>query len=679
MAKSKEIVIKIEGETDPSASGGAQIVECDSTGKADSLGPLAKGLKQNSTWNATVLNDTGTFTIPDILIPTYYLVRLVGTLPAIVKSDDLTKTGEIILKKDPKTSLENIDIITSIPVKPVQPTKTKDGIRFEYQINNDVQKSRVSVSLYGILQKNGKIVDDKLIATSAVKKYKKDSTGANSIDVIVTELLRQVIYDSEDLIIYKYNTYIDKDKVTKRSTENRTPSQITKAEAEYIPKPQKELSPFNLVNKQAAAESPFKTKAGASTYVESVGKYYDGAEGEAELSDKLNSVDPGTGKIVNNSTDASIKITNNSYTSDTDKSTTNSSKEITNSNQSNTATKVIDINKSLEAKTIYQDLLKDKSVTLSKEDKAYAQKAIKQLNVDIAKFYKLNPGAKKAKSAGVKAAVNSASTNMQVDLPTSDKDKPTSTESSFKASSGTSTFIEAGGGYYKGAKDQAVLTEKLNPKSNIQNQTGAGKAEPNPSTVITNPNIPGQQPDSYTKYVPKSGLNKDGSSYVDNLTKMIDAPLVSKLDTEKLSESGSSITDKSEKLKSAKSTKQPTVNVKKDNITKNAADVLKQKPTPIESKTVKELTALNTNITNLKQNPVNNVNGSQTEITNNNNNTKEAEMANTKLASTKKTSTGAKKTEEKSEPVDNSQAVLNSQLLHAIYDLLSTGIKVKHT
>ena len=95
MANSKEIVIKIEGENDLSASAGAQIVECDSTGKADSLGPLAKGLNRNSTWNSRVLNDTGTFTIPDISISTYYLVQLVGTLPAIVKSDDLTKTGEI--------------------------------------------------------------------------------------------------------------------------------------------------------------------------------------------------------------------------------------------------------------------------------------------------------------------------------------------------------------------------------------------------------------------------------------------------------------------------------------------------------------------------------------------------------------------------------------------------------
>lgn len=673
MANSKEIVIKIEGENDLSASEGAQIVECDSTGKADSLGPLAKGLNQNSTWNARVLNDTGTFTIPDILIPTYYLVQLVGTLPAIVKSDDLTKTGEIILKKDPRNNLENIDIITSIPVKPVQPANTKDGARFEYEINNDIKKSRVSVSLYGLLQKNGRIVDDKLIATSEVKKYKKDSTDANSIDVIVTELLRQVIYDSQDLIIYKYNTYIEKDKVTKRSTENRTPSQITKAEAQYIPKPQKEFTPFNLVNKQAA-EPPFKTRAGASTYVESVSKYYDGAE--ATLADKLNSVDPGTGKIVNNSTDASIKITNNSYTSDTDKSTTNSSKEITNSNQSNTATKVIDINKSLEARTIYQNLLNDKSVTLSKEVKAEVQKRVKQLNVDIAKFYKLNPGAKKAKSAGVKAAVNSASTNMQVDLPTSEKDKPnTATESSVKASSGTSTFIEAGGNYYKGAKDNAVLAGKLNPKSNIQ--TGAGKSEPNPSTVITNPNIPDQQPDSYTKYEPKSGL-KDGSSYVDNLTKMINKPLVSKLDTEKLSAADSSITDKSEKLKSDKSTKSPTVNVKKDNITKNAASVLKQKPTQIEAESVRNLTAINNNIANLKQNPVNNDNGSQ--ITNNINNTetKAAELTNTQSASNKKTRIGAKKIDEKSEPVDNSQAVLNSQLLNAIYDLLSTGIKVKH-
>ena len=35
--------------------------------------------------------------------------------------------------------------------------------------------------------------------------------------------------------------------------------------------------------------------------------------------------------------------------------------------------------------------------------------------------------------------------------------------------------------------------------------------------------------------------------------------------------------------------------------------------------------------------------------------------------------------EEKPEPVDNSQLALNSQLLHAIYDVLTTGIKVKYS
>ena len=39
----------------------------------------------------------------------------------------------------------------------------------------------------------------------------------------------------------------------------------------------------------------------------------------------------------------------------------------------------------------------------------------------------------------------------------------------------------------------------------------------------------------------------------------------------------------------------------------------------------------------------------------------------------------AKETKDKPEPVDNSQSELNSQLLNAIYDLLSTGIKVKYS
>ena len=39
-----------------------------------------------------------------------------------------------------------------------------DGVRFEYKINNDVKRSKASVSLYIIIQRNGFITDNELIA-----------------------------------------------------------------------------------------------------------------------------------------------------------------------------------------------------------------------------------------------------------------------------------------------------------------------------------------------------------------------------------------------------------------------------------------------------------------------------------------------------------------------------------
>ena len=104
----------------------------------------------------------------------------------------------------------------------------EDGARFEYEINNDEKKSKVFVSLYGIIQHNGQTIDDKLIATSEVKKYKKDSP--NSLEFIKSELLKQLISDSQGLIQYKYNTWIQSDKVIERNTKNHLPGQKSKAE-----------------------------------------------------------------------------------------------------------------------------------------------------------------------------------------------------------------------------------------------------------------------------------------------------------------------------------------------------------------------------------------------------------------------------------------------------------------
>ena len=93
-----------------------------------------------------------------------------------------------------------------------------NGVSFEYKINNDVKRSKASVSLYIIIQRNGFITYNELIATSKPTKYKKDATDADSLAYIVANLktgvLRQLILDNQGLIRYKYSEVIDPDKVT---------------------------------------------------------------------------------------------------------------------------------------------------------------------------------------------------------------------------------------------------------------------------------------------------------------------------------------------------------------------------------------------------------------------------------------------------------------------------------
>lgn len=687
MANSKEIVIKIEGENDLSASEGAQIVECDSAGKVDSLGPLAKGLKQNSTWNATVLNDTGTFIIPDILIPTYYLVRLVGTLPAIIKSDDLSRSGEVVLKKDPRTNLENIDVITSIPVKP---TSTEDGTRFEYEINNDVKKSRVSVLLYAIIQRNGKIIEDKVIGTSEVKKYKKGSTDSNSLAVIATELLNQVIYDSQGFIQYKYDTYIKSNEVTKRTSEGRLPSQITKAEAEYIPKKQKELSPFSLVNTQNTV-SQATAKPGAINIIEDARGSF---RGDPNIFNRIlnneqfkqNSNSNNNQGLSNNNqgqsgyqeTNMSNVIANNSYKTDkngniitysnsqTANTSNNISNEITNS-AIQTSSFLSDVSDTTikdlqETKSNYEKALK--LPNLSKKQRADIQKVLKatnkELETQITNYNNQFPNDKKYQSAGVNEAVNKATKKISAEA-----NKTKKVESK---SAGVTAAVNNAINTSSSNVSPSVTPEKKSGSNKIE--SGSNKKESNQPTNITPTSITtssGQISDI------ENSNQLSAADITNNINDNFNKPLGSNNISSK-SEETEEITAASKK---SKSPNQSTV--KKDIISASVlGGVLKQKPTQIEAESVRNLTAINNNIANLKQNPVNNDNGSQITNTTNNNSTNAVDLTSNKQQPMSKPVPGAKKTKEKSEPVDNSQAVLNSQLLNAIYDLLSTGIKVKH-
>ena len=118
-----------------------------------------------------------------------------------------------------------------------------NGVRFEYKINIDEKKSNVSVTLYIVIQRNGFIATDEEIATSKPTKYtkfKRGETDADSLGYILANLkagvLKDLISESQDLILYRYSEVIDPNKVTERITD-QTPSGITRAEAERVPSP----------------------------------------------------------------------------------------------------------------------------------------------------------------------------------------------------------------------------------------------------------------------------------------------------------------------------------------------------------------------------------------------------------------------------------------------------------
>jgi hypothetical protein len=688
MANSKEIVIKIEGVTDLAASGGAQIVECNSTGKSNMLGPLAKGLNQNSTWNATVLNDKGTVTIPNISISTYYLIQLVGTLPAIVKSDDLNKSGEVVLKRDPNTVLAEQEVITDKFVKPPDeieetPASTEDGARFEYEINNDVKKSRVSVSLYGILQHNGVIVDDKLIGTSEIKKYKKGDTGADSIEVIASELKRQIIYDSQNFIQYKYDTYIETDKVKERNAKKSVPSKVTKAEAEAITKDlwkkieakrAQDITPTNVINTENKANSQSNTKKGALNLMKIEGGHNLLDADPAAFYEKIDKTgkEPKVEQIPSNnqSTNISKIITDNSVKQDKDGNiitysnsktqniSNNSSNEITNSivktgspssdDKYKDAAKA-NINTYQESQKVLKDALGDP--TIDKAGKAAIKKELAAvtatLKQEIANYNKEYPDDKTYQSAGAKANVTKTNKKISAEAKTEKKAETKSAD----------------------AKTGQKLAEPAKTALDSKQKTESGKSA---DSVLQQLSGMDDKKDPEVK--------SNTSSSVEDIQKIINQELdydprtdAEITDTVK-SDSGISAASEKSTLKNQP---QPKIKVKKEK--QSTKSILEEKPKAIESKTVKELTALNNNIQNLNKNPVNIDNGSQITNTNtNNNNTNPVDLyKNPRPAS--KPGSMAKETKEKPEPVDNSQSALNSQLLHAIYDLLSTGIKVKYS
>jgi len=111
----------------------------------------------------------------------------------------------------------------------------ENGTRFEYSSNIDEKRSTVSVSLYGIIQQNGRIIENKEFAKSEPKKYKKYKNGESGTDDLPstkTKLKDQLIIDNIDLIRSRYNVWIKPNEVTERTAETQLPKFVIKKAAE---------------------------------------------------------------------------------------------------------------------------------------------------------------------------------------------------------------------------------------------------------------------------------------------------------------------------------------------------------------------------------------------------------------------------------------------------------------
>ena len=90
-----------------------------------------------------------------------------------------------------------------------------NGTRFQYLDNIDAENSKVSVSLYGIIQRPG-FIDDTLIATSKIEKYNKKRNNETGLEAVKQRLKEELIKDNTARIYREYNVYISEDEVEER-------------------------------------------------------------------------------------------------------------------------------------------------------------------------------------------------------------------------------------------------------------------------------------------------------------------------------------------------------------------------------------------------------------------------------------------------------------------------------
>ena len=152
----------------------------------------------------------------------------------ITKSDNLESNDPAKLSKEDrdkkelalKTQIAKRDKILEEKIEVTQALRDEradlsnrityiNGTRFQYLDNIDEENSKVSVSLYGIIQRPG-FIDDKLIETSKIEKYNKKRNDETGLKVVKQRLKEQLIQDNTARIYREYNVWINEDEVEER-------------------------------------------------------------------------------------------------------------------------------------------------------------------------------------------------------------------------------------------------------------------------------------------------------------------------------------------------------------------------------------------------------------------------------------------------------------------------------
>jgi hypothetical protein len=544
-----------------------------------------------------------------------------------------------------------------------------NGTRFEYSDNINEKKSNVSVSLYGIIQRDGIIVWNKPIATSKVKKYKKDATDNTSLTYIKEDLKRQLILDNIDLIRSQYNVWIDPKTVTERTTKSQLPkfeiSAIIQEETadSKAGNNQNKTSPYELSKAELAnikKDFSDNKKKESTSYVNS---------GISDLKDIIpnpkDQLNPPDSKYENrknnqfNSTGVPVQPTGNTVITNNNLNITN--QENTNINSEPPLTTLLNkvrkatLASKIRSKTNYETQISSNKLTES--DKVTVTNEISKLEKEITEGISLyntkSPNDKiesreQLMAAGTEPAVVSNDIGPAVILNADNNNK-------------SGSYVETGNTNINpitdSAKDQLNSSGDKSPYlernsalpedptvANLISPTNTSTAEYN-NTDTDNSTTQISSDQAYDEMMNLSRIinrdTKTGDNFNNSSTNIVQSPAIS-------ASTGKQILT------------EPFAAI--PNIIKN-----------VGSKTNNLLTEIS------NKNNINSSGASPYSLGENGTGTTQTINNNMQQQLTSMPQSAAVPQEEKPEPVDNSQLALNSQLLHAIYDVLTTGIKVKYS